>query len=443
MEMFPDAAGSAGSAVRRLSLVRLSAEIARSLAAIGRVAVEGEVVQPSTARSGAVYLTLRDRVAQITVVCPQARLRRCRTVHGERVCVTGTLGYANERGQLRLVADEVVPVGEGAIRAHLAEVRRRLAAEGLLDRPRRALPVLPAVVGVVCGADAAVRADIESVVAARFPGYPVAFNEVAVSGPGAADAVAGALRAFDVRPEVEVIVLARGGGDPASLLPFSDEELCRAVSDCTTPVVAAIGHDRDRPLCDEVADVRCGTPSLAASAVVPDEASLRAHIDGLLDSVRDGSRVGLAAGELRLGSIDLHLALRSGLETATDRLDRAQRHLQLVDLRRRSGEAGRRLAAVDWRTSLPGRLAALDRDLHGRRRTLEALDPARVLSRGYAVVRAPDGAVVRRPGQVAPGDVLDVAVAEGDIRAAVMDGAAGDGPAGHGPAVDGPAGESR
>jgi exodeoxyribonuclease VII large subunit len=416
MEMFP---AERTPTIRRLSLVRLSAEIARSVAGVGRVAVEGEVVQPGTARSGAVYFTLRDRAAQISVVCPRARLSKCRTVHGERVCVTGALGYSNERGQLQLVADEVSPVGEGAILAAIADVRRRLGAEGLLDRVRRPLPLLPKAVGVVCGADAAVRADIESVVAARFPGYPVAFKEVAVSGPGAAEAVVGALQAFDAAPGVDVVILARGGGDPASLLPFSDEDLCRAIGASTTPVVTAIGHERDRPLCDEVADRRCGTPSLAASTVVPDENALRTHLDQLLDSVRASWATAVSTGTDRLDAVDLPAALRAGLGTAADRLDRAVGRLQLVDLGRRVDDAGRRLASVDWRAPLTSRLAALDGDLSGRRRTLDALDPDRVLSRGYAIVRIADGSVVRSPAQVSPGEELAVAVAQGQFRAAV------------------------
>src|SRR5947209_11723721 len=119
----------------------------------------------------------------------------------------------------------------------VAGARRRLAADGLLDRPRRSLPILPTTIGVICGSDAAVRADIESVVAVRFPGYPVEFVEVTVSGPGAVDAITGAMGWLDGRPEVEVIILARGGGDATQLLPFSDETLCRAVGACATPVV--------------------------------------------------------------------------------------------------------------------------------------------------------------------------------------------------------------
>ena len=180
-------------APRRVTLVRLSGEIARSMAAIGRIAVEGEVHRPQTFPSGRTYFVLRDRAAQVPVACPARHARRCRAVAGERVVVVGTLVWGNERGQLVLEAEEVTPVGEGAVAAMIAETRSRLAADGLLNRPGRPLPRLPRVIGVLCGADAAVRKDIESVVAARFPGYPLAVEETTVTGPGAAQAIVEAL----------------------------------------------------------------------------------------------------------------------------------------------------------------------------------------------------------------------------------------------------------
>jgi exodeoxyribonuclease VII large subunit len=263
---------------RTVTLVRLAGEIARSVASVGRISVEGEVHRPTRSGGGRVYFTLRDRAAQVTVMCPRAKVSRCRTVAGERVCVVGLLTWVNERGVLLLVAEEVTPVGDGAVAALVADVRRRLEADGLLDRPRRPVPRLPAVIGVVCGAEAAVRKDIESVVSARFPGYPVDFAETMVSGPGAAMSILSALDVLVRRPGVEVVILARGGGDATQLLPWSDEELCRAVSGCPVPVVSAIGHEGDRPLCDDVADLRCGTPSLAASAVVPDRSALEGEV---------------------------------------------------------------------------------------------------------------------------------------------------------------------
>src|ERR1700734_1651617 len=155
-----------GSPARQVTLIRLAGEMARALSVVGRIAVEGEVYRPTTSRGGWVFFTLRDRAAQIDVKVPAANVRRSRTVHGERACVVGALQWANDRGQLHLVAEEVIPVGEGAIAELIAETRRRLAAEGVLDRPRRPIPVLPAAIGVVCGADAAVRKDIESLAAA-------------------------------------------------------------------------------------------------------------------------------------------------------------------------------------------------------------------------------------------------------------------------------------
>jgi len=390
-ELFPDA----DRAPRQLSLVRLSGEIARSLAQLGRVTVEGEVHDPRARPGGLVFFTLRDRAAQLAVVCPATRARYCRTVAGERVAVTGSVQFNNQRGSVQLVAEEVVPVGEGAVAAATAETRSRLLAEGLLDRPRRALPRLPATIGVVCGADAAVRADIESVVDARFPGYPVEFVEVTVSGPGAAEAITGALGALDARDDVEVIVLARGGGNAAELLPFSDESLCRAVAASRTPVVSSIGHERDRPLCDELADLRFPTPSLAAQAVVPSRSELESELARLR---AEGRAAVIAAHERathRLARVDLRQALTAGAGRAEARLDVALARLRATHPRVRLAGASDRLAAL--------------------RRELDALSPVRVLERGYAVVRTADGTVVRRASQVSTGDALTVGLAHGRL----------------------------
>jgi exodeoxyribonuclease VII large subunit len=387
------------AAVRKLSLVRLSTEIARSLAPVGKVAVEGEVHRPTRGATGRIWFTLRDRAAQIGVTCPANKARRCRAVAGERVSVIGALQYRSDRGQLVLVADEVVPVGDGAVAAAIDDARRRLAADGLLDRPRRRLPRLPEVIGVVCGTEAAVRADIESVVATRFPGYPVEFAEVTVSGSGASESIMRALLAFDRRADVDVVILARGGGDAPQLLPFSDEELCRAVAASSTPVVSAIGHEGDRPLCDEVADVRFGTPSLAAGLVVPSQVELEAELARLIGAAEGALTTRLADADRRLRAIDRRGALVAGVDVARHRLQRAAARLEGLHPRRLVVEAADRLES--------------------RRLHLEALSPVRVLERGYAVVRTPDGTVVRDVGAVATGDAIDVQLARGGIGARV------------------------
>jgi exodeoxyribonuclease VII large subunit len=424
---------------RTVTLVRLAAEIARSVASIGRISVEGEVHRPSRTGSGRVYFTLRDRAAQITVMCPRAKVARCRTVAGERVCVSGVLTWVNERGEMLLVAEEVTPVGDGAVAAMVAEARRRLAADGLLDRPRRALPRLPELIGVVCGADAAVRKDIESVVSVRFPGYPVDFAETLLSGPGAALSILSSLEDLVRRPGIGVIILARGGGDATQLLPFSDEDLCRAIAACPVPVVSAIGHEGDRPLCDEVADLRFGTPSLAAGAVVPDRAGLLRELADLRSRGTAGvERVEELAGR-RLAAIDTSRAALAGVALAAGRLDRAADQLPLLHPRRRLGEARRRLGAIDWAAPLrrglesaDGRLGAVEwraplglrvasaaERMAADRRHLAALSPSRVLERGYAVVRGADGSVVRQSDQVNPGTAIDVQLARGRLTARV------------------------
>lgn len=400
--------------VRKLSLVRLAGEIARSLSVIGRVAVEGEVVNPRS-HPGGVYFTLKDRNAQISVRCPGSRASTWRVVPGERALVSGTVSWLNDRGQLQFVADEVSPVGEGAIAAAIADRRARLGADGLLARPRRALPVLPAVIGVVCGTEAAVRADIESVVAARFPGYPVAWVAANVSGPGAADAMIAALADLDARPDVEVIVLARGGGDAAQMLPFSDESLCRAICASTTPVVSAVGHEGDRPLCDEVADLRCGTPSLAAAAVVPSRVELELVLERSRQQRESAVRRRCEAGAARLAAVDRERAVQSGLAVAQGRLDQAAARRRLVHPARAVAAAGLRLDRVDWRGPVGRRCGQERQALAAAWRHLGALSPARVLERGYAVVRDEAGAVVRDAADVVMGGGLDVELASGHV----------------------------
>jgi exodeoxyribonuclease VII large subunit len=402
---------------QRVSLVRLAAHIAKAVSDVGRFSVEGEVHRPSSG-NGRQWFTLRDRASQISVSIPASRRNRCRAVAGERVLVTGRLEWVPQWGQLQLAAEEVVPVGAGAIAAMIAEAQTRLAADGLIDRPRRRIPRLPATIGVICGRDAAVRADIQSVVAARFPGYPVLFLETTVSGPGAPDHIMAALADLDARPEVDVIVLARGGGDATQLLAFSDEDLCRAVCASSTPVVSAIGHDGDRPLVDMVADLRCGTPSLAAGAVVPDRAALQEELAGWLAAAGR-----CAAGELedsarRLAAVDRDGAARQALAQGHLRVTAAAGHLRLLRPSRLADEAGARLARVAWHEPASTRLATAERALKAGRDQADALSPARVLARGYAVVRrAGDQVVVRAPADAPAGTDLILDVSGGTLAA--------------------------
>ncbi len=405
-------------AVRQVTLTRLSGEVARRLAPIGRIAVPGEVHQPKAYRSGT-FFTLKDRVASVTVRVPAGALRRSRVVHGERVLVTGRLDWQADRGSVLLLAEEVVPVGEGAVAAMVEAARLALAADGLLDRVRRPLPRLPQLVGVVCGADAAVRHDVEAVVDDRFPGLPLRFRECSVSGPAAAAGIEAALLELMADPRVEVVILARGGGDATQMLPWSDEQLCRAVAAATIPVVAAIGHEGDRPLVDEVADVRCGTPSMAAALVVPRRADLVDRLDDALAAGGRhlGRRVDRAGS--RLDRVEPVRALGGAVDRADGRLERAAALLSVAHPAASLDRARARLARCDWRAPTVAaarraelRLGALD----GR---LGDLGPAQVLRRGYAVVRDEAGRVVRDPGAVPSGQRIRVEVAGGRFAAVV------------------------
>lgn len=404
--------------VRQVTLTRLSGEVVRALVPIGRIAVPGEVHQPKAYRSGT-YFTLKDRAASVTVRVPASALRRSRVVHGERVQVTGRLDWQAERGTVQLLAEEVVPIGEGAVAAMVDAARRSLAADGLLDRPRRPLPRLPRLVGVVCGADAAVRHDIQAVVADRFPGFPLRFRECTVSGPGAAAGIEAALLQLLDDPAVDVVVLARGGGDATQLLPWSDEQLCRAVAAARVPVVAAIGHEGDRPLVDEVVDVRCGTPSMAAALVVPSRTELTTRLDAM---VAEGGRhlarrLDTCTG--RLERVEPGRALGGALDRASRRLDRAGGLVAAAHPAASLERARGRLGRCDWRGPAVAAARRAEHRLAALGGRLGDLGPSQVLRRGYAVVRDEAGAVVRDPAVLAAGQRLEVEVAGGRFSAVV------------------------
>jgi exodeoxyribonuclease VII large subunit len=264
-----------------------------------------------------------------------------------------------------------------------------------------------------------VRKDIESVAAVRFRGYPLCFEETTVSGPGASLAIVEALEALVARPGVEVVVLARGGGEGPSLLPWSSEEVCRAVADCPVPVVSAIGHEGDRPLCDEVADLRCGTPSIAAAAVIPDRTGLQTTLDGRLARAGTSLRGQVELARRRITAVVPRRALGQGVAHAADRLDRGTNRLGAVHPARRLADCRARLGARDWRRPTWEILARADGRLGADLRHLRALSPARTLERGYAVVTGSDGNVLRAAGSVQVGDAIGVRLAEGRLEAAV------------------------
>ncbi|HEY2173758.1 MAG TPA: exodeoxyribonuclease VII large subunit [Mycobacteriales bacterium] len=379
-------------------------KIADWIARLGEVWVEGQVTQ-FTNRPGTrtVFLTLRDPAAEVslTVTCPREVADAVGTLRdGARVVVRARPDFYPSRGTLSLRASEIRPIGVGELLARLERLKRALATEGLFDRDRkRAVPFLPRQVGLITGRASAAERDVRENAVRRWPAVRFRIENVAVQGPAAVAQVIAAIHHLDADPEVDVIVLARGGGSVEDLLPFSDEALCRVVAAARTPIVSAIGHESDTPLVDLVADLRASTPTDAGKRVVP------AVADELA-----------AVGERRAR---LRRAIGHRLDTEAERL-RAMRArpvladpAHLIDGRRIDLDGLRDRA----RRSLGHRLDAAATDLIHTRSRVRALSPAATLDRGYAVVHGPDGAVLRSAGAVDPGAALSIRLADGSLDA--------------------------
>jgi exodeoxyribonuclease VII large subunit len=343
--------------------------------------VEGEITElRRNARWQSVFFTLKDPTdgACLGVTIGRTRFDALRLdlADGERVHVFGRPELFEARGDFRLRALSIERFGLGDHLAALERLKKKLAAEGLFER-KRPLPLLPRRIGLLTGNDAAAKRDVLTTITARFPAARILVAETYVQGPRAATAIVDALREICAADEVDVVVLARGGGSFEDLLPFSDEKLLRALAAAPVPVVSAVGHEQDTPLCDLAADARASTPTAAARLVVPDAAELIARLER--------SRTGLGRGARSVVE-----RRRQSLTHVHDRLQRAPA-----------------LAVERKRARL--RLAA------GR---LRALSPRATLERGYSIVRAGDE-IVRSAADVSPGDAVEVEVADGRFGARV------------------------
>src|SRR4051794_35284583 len=356
--------------------------VADWLSRLPTIWIEGEITElRRQARWASVFFTLKDpeNGACLAVQMPRGQFDGLRLdlVDGERVHVYGRPELYEARGDLKLRALSIERFGLGDHLAALERLKRKLAGEGLFaERRKRPLPRLPAKVGLVTGNDAAAKRDVLVAIRTRFPPAHVVVAETYVQGPRAAAGIVEALEAV-CAAGADVVVVARGGGSFEDLLPFSDERLVRAIAACPVPVVSAVGHEQDTPLCDLAADIRASTPSVAARLVVP-------ALDELLQRL-DRSRDALARGAAR--ALERN---RDRLERTHDRLRRAPSLL----LERR-------------RTRLEHTAAQL-----------RALSPRATLERGYAIVRRGD-ALVRSAAHVASGDAVSVEIADGSFGARV------------------------
>jgi exodeoxyribonuclease VII large subunit len=375
---------------------------------LGSAWVEGEITQWGVS-GGNVYGKLKDLEADATVsftIWSSVRGRLPDDLkQGDRVLALVKPNYWVKGGTLTMQVFEMRHVGLGDLLERLERLRRMLAAEGLFDADRKKrLPFLPHRIGLVTGKDSDAEKDVLRNAQLRWPSVAFRVVHAAVQGERAVGEVVAALKTLDADPEVDVIIVARGGGDFQNLLVFSDETLVRAAAACTTPIVSAIGHENDRPLLDEVADLRASTPTDAAKRVVPDVAEELSRVQQA--RTRIGTRMtGLVTAEIdRIGQLRSRPALATSRWIVDERAEELTRHV------------ARGAELVDRLLERAGTSVA---ELAGR---LRALSPRLTLERGYAIAQLPGGAVLRRAADAAPGTALLLTLADGTVGTTVDDG---------------------
>lgn len=381
----------------------LSLKMGDYVAKMSPLWVEGQIVELNRRPGmGTAFLRLRDTDVDmslsVSIPVPALDAMPAPPLPGARVVVHAKPTFWAKRGTLQLEARQMRHVGVGELLARLEHLRQLLRSEGLFDVERKqALPFLPRRIGLICGRATAAERDVVTSVRRRWPAARFEVRQVAVQGPGTVAGVCAALAELDALPEVDVVVIARGGGSFEDLLPFSNEALLRAVAGARTPVVSAIGHESDTPLLDHVADLRASTPTHAGTRVVPDLEEELQLVGAARDRSRRALRQRLAAERRGLASLTSRPVMR-------DRSAVVQRHREEVVALRERGR--RRLADTVQRET--------DRVRHLTSH-LRAVSPQHTLERGYAVVRHVDGVIVRDRADVRAQEILRVTVARGDF----------------------------
>ncbi len=389
------------------SVAAFNRGVAQWLGRLPTLWVEGEVTELRRhERWASVFFTLKDPEdgSCVGATMPRGRFDALRLdlADGERVHVFGRPELYEPRGEFKLRALTLERFGLGAHLAALERLKTRLAAEGLFAAERkRPLPLVPRRIGIVTGNDAAAKRDIVTTIQARFPPAALVVAETYVQGPRAAAEIVTAIRALCEQPDVDVVVVTRGGGSFDDLLPFSDERVVRAVADCPVPVVSAVGHEQDTPLCDLAADVRASTPTAAGRLVVPELSELCGSLDRSREALAHGVKRALERDEQRLvRSVErLRGAPRVALERGSLRLERTRERLRLAPV-----------LAVERKQAALETLSA----------KLVTLSPLQTLRRGYAIVRT-DSHLVTTAGDVFAGTRVEVTLAEGGFGARVED----------------------
>ena len=359
------------------------------------VCIRGEVSRCTRAASGHSYFTLKDEQSVLESVLFKGGLGQEHLEVGDEVFAFGRVNVYVPQGRLQLVAEYVKPAGAGELQARFEEMREKLSNEGLFSESRKRKPVeFPKIVGVVTSKDAAAWLDIQRTVTDRFPLVELVLAHTPVQGDGAAETIASALALLGSLPEIDTIIVARGGGSPEDLWPFNEEVVARAIFASPVPVVSGVGHETDWSISDLVADVRASTPTMAAMMVVPDSDDINNSLELIVRNMDSSVRNGIAGGVNQLNS----------------RVSIMNSNIPDVSmLRVRVDELGGRIHLGSMRD-----LLRASESLGNLKNNLKAVGPQHTLERGYSIVeKSDDGKVVTNISQVTLGDEVKITVSDG------------------------------
>ena len=370
---------------------------------LGPIWIEGEISELNERSGMMAFMRLRDTSVDmsISVMCHKSVIATVKPLpDNARVVLYAKPSFYTKNGSLSFSAREIRQVGVGELLARLEALKNLLAGEGLFDSDRKvALPLLPKVIGLICGRNTDAEKDVVENAKRRWPSVKFEIREVTVQGAAAVSEVSDALRELEANKDVEVIIVTRGGGSFEDLLPFSDEGLVRLAASCSTPIVSAIGHEKDAPLLDLVADYRASTPTDAAKRVVPDIAEEIAMIDAMRDRARRTlvNRINLEATQIanfknRPVMKDPHVLITTRAEIIAGLRDRSNR-------------------------SFAHQLKLAKEELKQIKARVRALSPQATLDRGYSVVQLADGQIVTDPKKLKQGDLLRLRLAKGETQA--------------------------
>jgi exodeoxyribonuclease VII large subunit len=374
---------------------------------LGPIWIEGEISELNERSGMMAFMRLRDPSVDmsISVMCHKSVIAAVKPLpDNARVVMYAKPSWYTKNGSLSFSAREIRQVGVGELLARLEALKNLLAGEGLFNSDRKvALPLLPKVIGLICGRNTDAEKDVVENAKRRWPSVQFEIREVTVQGAAAVSEVSEALRELEANKDVEVIIITRGGGSFEDLLPFSDEGLVRLAASCETPIVSAIGHEKDSPLLDLVADYRASTPTDAAKRVVPDIGEEIAMIEAMRDRARRTLVNRLDLESTRITNFKNRPVMKDPHVLITTRAE------VIAGLRDRSNR------------SFGSSLKLAKEELKQIKARVRALSPQSTLDRGYSVVQLADGQIVTDPKRLKAGDELRLRLAKGETKATVLD----------------------